>query len=139
MINVTHNSNYRFLTQESSLKVEGIKHISNHFAKKTKMLINKMKRYVECKKDKKNDNVDVSDKERERFELLERNLGILQSRLNFYEKEKKRTDGQIKALEEKVSIPQFSCISMWHHNYTMCRDFGQMSQMRIFRGVCPYY
>ena len=65
-------------------------------------LMNKMKRYVEGK-DAKKDNVD-SDKQRERFELLERNLGILQSRLNFFEKEKQRTDAQVKALEEKVKV-----------------------------------
>ena len=66
-------------------------------------LMNKMKRYVEDK-DARKDNIDDSDKQRERFELLERNLGILQSRLNFFEKEKQRTDAQVKALEEKVKV-----------------------------------
>lgn len=67
-------------------------------------LMNKMKRYVEGKEDAKKDIVDDDDKQRERLELMERNLGILQSRLNFFEKEKKRSDAQIKALEETVKV-----------------------------------
>ena len=53
-------------------------------------LMNKMKRYVEGKEDTKKDNGDEDGKLRERLELMERNMGILQSRLNFFEKEKKK-------------------------------------------------
>ena len=37
-------------------------------------------------------------------------------------------------MKKKISIPYFSCIFMWRHNYALCRKIVQKSKISIFGG-----